>query len=90
MVEMGLVDSRWPLTPRDSDASSWADASDKEWQIERMAVYAAQIDRMDQGIGRILDKVKEMGEEENTLFLFLSDNGGCAEPIEPAFGDLGI
>ena len=44
-----------------------------------MATYAAQIDRMDQGIGRILEKVRELGAEDNTLIMFLSDNGGCAE-----------
>jgi arylsulfatase A-like enzyme len=44
-----------------------------------MAVYAAQIDRMDQGIGKIMAKVRELGKEQNTLVLFLSDNGGCHE-----------
>jgi Arylsulfatase A and related enzymes len=45
-------------------------------------VYAAQIDRLDQNIGRVLKKVKELGQEENTLILFLADNGGCAEEID--------
>jgi arylsulfatase len=44
-----------------------------------MAVYAAQVDRMDQGVGRILAAVKAHGRYDNTLVLFLSDNGGCAE-----------
>jgi arylsulfatase len=44
-----------------------------------MAVYAAMIDRMDQSIGRVLDTLKRLGEYDNTLILFLSDNGGCAE-----------
>lgn len=42
-----------------------------------MAVYAAMVDRMDQNIGRILNKLKELGVEDNTLVMFLSDNGGC-------------
>jgi arylsulfatase len=46
-----------------------------------MEVYAAQIDRMDQGIGRILDALERTGQLENTLIIFLSDNGGCAEDI---------
>ena len=46
-----------------------------------MAVYAAQIDRMDQGIGKIVAKIKELGAEENTLVMFLCDNGGCAENL---------
>ena len=79
MIEMGIVDAKWPITPRDRTAPAWADAKDKEWNAMRMAVYAAQIDRMDQGIGRIISKLKEMGIEENTLVMFVADNGGCAE-----------
>jgi len=79
MIEMGIVDARWPLTPRDPTARAWADAPNKEWNSMRMAVYAAQIDRMDQDIGRILAKIREVGAEENTLVMFLADNGGCAE-----------
>jgi arylsulfatase len=44
-----------------------------------MAVYAAMIDCMDQNIGRLLAALEETGEADNTLILFLSDNGGCAE-----------
>src|SRR3546814_17623596 len=46
-----------------------------------MEVYAAQIDRMDQGIGRILAALEETGQLDNTLVIFLSDNGACAEDI---------
>jgi arylsulfatase len=45
----------------------------------RMAVYAAQVDRMDQGIGKVLAKLDELGIADDTLVMFLSDNGGCAE-----------
>lgn len=45
-----------------------------------MEVYAAMIDNMDQGIGRIVNSLKATGQFENTLILFLQDNGGCAEP----------
>ncbi len=81
MVEMGIVDAQWPITPRDRSAPPWADAENKEWQAMRMAVYAAQIDRMDQSIGRIMAKIREIGAEENTLVMFLADNGGCAENL---------
>jgi arylsulfatase len=53
-----------------------------------MAVYAAQIDRMDQGIGRILEQVRRSGAEDDTLVLFLSDNGGCAENVRPEWYDI--
>ena len=44
-----------------------------------MEVYAAMLDCMDQGVGRLVDTLKENGQFENTLILFLQDNGGCAE-----------
>ena len=44
-----------------------------------MAVYAAQIDCVDQNIGRLVAKLKATGQFENTLIMFLADNGGCAE-----------
>ena len=76
---MGLLDEKWPITARDFDAPAWEDAPHQDWEDLRMAVYAAQIDRVDQGVGRIMDRLRELGEYENTLFMFLSDNGGCAE-----------
>ncbi len=81
MIEMGIVDRRWPLTPRDPEAPAWEDVTDKDMRDLCMAVYAAQIDRMDQNIGRVLSKLRAMGAEENTLVMFLADNGGCAEKV---------
>jgi arylsulfatase A-like enzyme len=81
MIEMGLVKADWALTPRDEKAPAWEDVKDKDDRDLRMAVYAAQIDRMDQNIGRVLDTLKQMGAERNTLILFLADNGGCAEEV---------
>jgi len=46
-----------------------------------MEVYAAQIDRMDQGIGRVINTLAQRGELENTVIVFLADNGGCAEEL---------
>lgn len=83
MKKMGIVDGRWPLTARDDKSPAWADAPNKDWYERRMEVYAAQVDRMDQNIGRILAKLKETGQEQETLVLFLSDNGGCAEELGP-------
>lgn len=81
MIEKGIVSGDWALTPRDTDGSMWDkldDAKKKEMDL-RMAVYAAQIDRMDQGIGRIVKALEKTGRLDNTLILFLADNGGCAE-----------
>ncbi len=79
LKSMGILDPKWEITPRDEKAPAWADAENKDWEDLRMAVYAAQVDRMDQGIGKVLEKLNELGIEENTLILFMSDNGGCAE-----------
>ena len=80
-LAMGLVRKQWQLSPRDERSPAWDDAKNKdEWDL-KMAVYAAMIDRMDQNIGRLLAKIKELGELDNTLVLFLADNGGCAENV---------
>jgi arylsulfatase len=82
MIELGLVDAKWPLTPRDPSVPAWEKAANHDdWDL-RMAVYAAQIDRMDQGIGKVVAKLKDLGIDKNTLVMFLSDNGGCAEIID--------
>ncbi|MFW6154358.1 MAG: arylsulfatase [Planctomycetota bacterium] len=81
MVDMGLIDPSWKLTPRDPEVPAWDDAEHKAWEQRRMEVYAAQIDCMDQGIGRILDSLRRLGQLDNTLVIFLADNGGCAEEL---------
>lgn len=81
MKAMGIIDNSWDLSDRDPSQPAWEEASDKEWRLRCMEVYAAQIDRMDQGIGRIMDSLKNTGQLDNTLVIFLSDNGACAEDI---------
>lgn len=81
MIEMGVVEKEWALSPRDARVPPWPVAPYQEWEARRMAVYSAQIDRMDQGIGKVLAEVKASGIEENTLIFFLSDNGGNLEEL---------
>jgi arylsulfatase A-like enzyme len=90
MIEMGVVEESWEITPRDVKAKSWGevDAVEKELWDLRMAVYAAQIDCMDQGIGRVVAAAEKTGKFNNTLIMFLSDNGGCAENISRAEQDV--
>jgi len=78
---MGVLDPKWDITPRDDQAPPWADvdAKRRDWEDLRMAVYAAQIDSMDRGVGVIVDRLRELDVLDNTLVMFLSDNGGCAE-----------
>ncbi len=80
LLELGIINPSWGLPPADERAKrSYANLGNHA--VETMAVYAAMVDRLDQGIGRVLSKLSELGKKENTLVLFLSDNGGCAEEI---------
>jgi len=81
LVQSGLLDERWKLSGRDPSQPAWGEAEHKAWLTRCMEVYAAQIDRMDQGIGRILDELERQGKIDNTLIIFLADNGACAEDI---------
>lgn len=77
-VALGLVDPRWKLPPPDVRSYDWASA-DQDWEDLRMATYAAMVDRMDRNIGRVLAALQELGLEQDTVVMFLSDNGGCTE-----------
>ena len=90
MKAMGLVDPAWPLTDRDHRVKSWEDVEHPEWQARRMEVYAAQVEQLDRGIGLITDALRETGRFENTVIVFIADNGGCAEEINPKWGGLSI
>ena len=76
----GVIDQACQLSPRDPRAPAWAGVKNKaEWDL-RMAVHAAMVDRLDQGVGRIMETVRALGQEQETVFIFLSDNGACGEP----------
>jgi len=77
MKKLGVVKPDTPLSPRHPNVGAWADEKHKGWQQRRMEVYAAQIARMDQGIGRILEELAQSRRLENTLVMVLVDNGGC-------------
>jgi arylsulfatase len=79
--EVGLIAKDAALSPRDPQAKAWSElpqAARKEL-AHRMEIYAAQIDCIDQNVGRLVAKLKQLGQFENTLILFLSDNGCSAE-----------
>jgi len=78
MLDMGLIRPEWQLSDAYPD-TPWEDEDLKDWHAACMEVYAAMIDNMDQGIGRIIQALVEKGELEHTLIFFLQDNGACAE-----------
>ena len=76
LKEYDLLPDNWTVTQQVGD---WNTVKLKEWESACMEVYAAMVDNMDQGIGRIVQALKDTGEYDNTLIMFLQDNGGCAE-----------
>lgn len=78
MKELGVLPRGTVFS--DGTHQTWSEV-DQRWHSESMAVYAAMLDRMDQGIGKVIHALEETGQLENTLICFLADNGGCHETI---------
>lgn len=79
MLEMGLVDPAWDITPLDAPLWDTINAEQRKELALRRAIYAAQVDRMDQNIGKLVDYLKKNNLLDNTLIIFINDNGACAE-----------
>jgi len=80
-VRLGVVDPAWRLAPRPADVIPWGEVKGRDWQAARMEVYAAQVYVLDRGVGLILDTLEQLGILEETVVLFLGDNGASAEAI---------
>jgi arylsulfatase A-like enzyme len=78
MKQLGLLGQDAELSPT---AGQWDKVADKAWEARCMEIYAAMIDRMDQGIARIVAELENTGRLDDTLIFFLQDNGGCAETV---------
>lgn len=81
LKKLGIISNKAVLTERGVSIPEWKNETMKEWQVRKMEVYAAMIDVMDQGIGRIITALEKKGELDNTIIFYLHDNGGCAEPL---------
>lgn len=81
MKQLSLIADSWQFPPLEEKVPAWSEVDAAE-ESRKMEVYAAMIHRMDQGIGRIMAAVRKLGIEENTMVVFLSDNGGSAEEID--------
>lgn len=80
MRKMGLIPDEWELSP---PSQHWADVSEERraWELRCMETYAAMVTAMDRGIGRLVAALEANGQLDNTLILYLHDNGGCAEEL---------
>lgn len=83
MKDIGLVEDSWEMTPRDSFVDPWSDdIPDKDWELANMETYAAMTTLMDEGIGQVVSALKANGQLDNTLIIYLQDNGACAEELD--------
>ena len=80
VTKLSTADAKTGPYRYDYEIPAWEDLDKETRQREeaRMEVYAAMVDRMDQGIGRVLAALAKSGQAENTLVILISDNGGCA------------
>ena len=85
-LDSGLLPAKWQLSPRPDHVPAWDSLSDEErqWEADRMEVFAAMVDVVDQNVGRLVSSLKARGIFDNTLILFCSDNGAC--PFERTRG----
>ena len=77
-ARLGLISGDQLMSP---GAVDWDAVADRKWEAAGMEVYAAMVERMDRGVGKLVAELKRTGQFENTLILFLQDNGGCAEDM---------
>ena len=76
LKSLGLLPDAWDVVPQ---VGNWENVKLKEWEAACMEVYAAMVDNMDQGIGRIVKALQDADQFDNTLVMYFQDNGGCAE-----------
>ena len=81
-IDIGLFEKDIVLSDRDNRVRPWSEVSEEQKILSdyRMAVYAAQIYAVDYNVGKLVKYLKETNQFDNTLIMFLSDNGACAEP----------
>ncbi len=80
MMDAGVIDKKWGLSI-DTTVTRWENVKDQDFETHCMEVYAAMVSNMDKNIGRLIDYLKSTNQLENTLIVFLQDNGGCAETV---------
>lgn len=81
--QLGIISTDTKISKKDEDIYDWSRLSYDQRQqwAKKMEVFAAMVDRLDQGVGAILTKLEQTGEAENTFIVFLSDNGAPAEDL---------
>ncbi|QDS92454.1 Arylsulfatase [Roseimaritima multifibrata] len=89
--ELGVIPANWEMSPRPANIHDWSADTNKDWQAERMAAYAAQVEAIDRGLGELLQIIQNSGQADNTLVMFLSDNGAAPDGgLNPTTGGFGF
>ena len=85
-IRSGLLPAKWKLSPRPDHVPAWDSLSkeERQWEADRMEVFAAMVDVLDENIGRLVEFLKKKDVLDNTIILFCSDNGAC--PFERTRG----
>ncbi len=80
LKQLGIIPNNLSLPPRDASAQAWDSLTpqEKKYNAKLMAIYAAMVDNLDGNIGRLIQHLKNIGEYENTIFVFMSDNGAAS------------
>ena len=81
LKKLGILPGNTVLTERGVSIPAWENEPLQKWQSRRMEVYAAMVNIMDEGIGRIITALEQKNELDNTVVFYMQDNGGCAEPL---------
>lgn len=79
LIEKGIIPEESELPSFMFPDQKWEANPDKNWDVRAMAVHAAMVDLLDQSVGKLLDKLEATGELDNTMILFLSDDGASSE-----------
>lgn len=88
-IALGLFPEGTELSPRDESVPAWDSLTDEQRHefVNRMAIYAAQVDAIDQGVGKLVQALKDAGQFDNTVIMLMDDNGACAESLGNRHGD---
>ncbi len=78
MLDLGVINEGARMSEQEGN---WKQVENPEWEKRCMETYAAMVTRMDKGIGKIVESLRSEGKLDNTLILFLQDNGGCQETL---------
>ena len=86
LIKQGIIDPETALPVENESGKKWGASDNKTWEARHMEAHAAMVDRVDQGIGTIIQKLEETGQLENTIIFFLADNGASPERyLNPGF-----